>query len=220
MIARAIFGLTMGVAVIGGVLMASAGRWDHPWLWAYTAGWGLYAVVSATVAYRYNPELIAERMKPPSDHDRLTRKLALSPMLGHLVVAGLDVGRFGWSSVGLTGHLLGFAALTAGWGLVAWTFGVNKFASSAVRIQEDREHRVVEHGPYAIVRHPMYLGVLLTAIGSGPAVGSWWAGLAILPVIPIFIRRTRLEDRLLHEELPGYPEYAKRTRWRIIPGVY
>jgi len=219
-IVRAVVALGMGIAVIGGVLMVSAGRWDLPWLWAYTAGWGLYAVVSAGVALRYNPELVAERMGPPSDRDRLTRMLALPPMLGHLVVAGLDVGRFGWSSVSLPIHLLGFAALTAGWGFVAWTFATNTFASSAVRIQEDRGQRVVEHGPYAIVRHPMYLGVLLTAIGSGPAVGSWWAGLVVLPIIPIFIRRTRLEDRLLHDELPGYRDYAQRTRWKVVPGLY
>ena len=220
MIARAVAALAAGVVVIGGILMASAGTWSDPWLWAYTAGWGLYAMVSAGVALRNNPELVAERMKPPSDRDRLTRKLALPPMLAHLVVAGLDVGRFGWSSVGVPLHVLGFVALTAGWAFVAWTFGTNTYASSAVRIQDDRGHRVVEHGPYAIVRHPMYLGVLLTAIGSGPAVGSWWAGLVLLPIIPIFIRRTRLEDRLLHEELPGYREYAQRTRWRIVPGVY
>lgn len=220
MIARAIAALTAAVVFIGGILMLSAGTWTDPWLWAYSAGWGVYAMVSAGVALRFNPELIAERMKPPSDRDRLTRRLALPPMLAHLVVAGLDVGRFGWSSVSVPIHVLGFVVLTAGWAFVAWTFATNTYASSAVRIQDDRGHRVVEHGPYAIVRHPMYLGVLLTAIASGPAVGSWWAGLVILPIIPIFIRRTRLEDRLLHEELPGYREYAQRTRWRVIPGVY
>ena len=169
---------------------------------------------------RFNPELIAERMKPPSDRDRLTRLLAAPPMLAHLVVGGLDVGRYQWSSVGVPIKLLGFVVLTAGWAFVAWTFATTTFASSAVRIQTDRDQQVVEHGPYAIVRHPMYLGVLLTALGSGPAMGSWWAALVLLPIVPIFIRRTRLEDRMLHEELPGYRDYAKRTRWRIVPGLY
>ena len=114
----------------------------------------------------------------------------------------------------------GFGLLGLGWAWIAWTFATNRFASSAVRIQGDRGHAVVDRGPYAHVRHPMYLGVLLTALGSGPAVGSLWAGLMLAPLVPIFIRRTQVEDRMLHDELEGYAAYAGRTRWKLVPGVY
>ena len=162
---------------------------------------------------------MAERMKPPSDRDRLTRRLAVGPCLAHLVVAGLDA-RYGWSSMPVTLRLLGFASMTLAWSLIAWTFATNRFASSAVRIQTERNHEVITTGPYAIVRHPMYLGVFLTVLGSPLALGSWWALLVVSPVALIFVRRTRLEDRMLHDELPGYAEYARRTRYRIVPGIF
>ena len=66
----------------------------------------------------------------------------------------------------------------------------------------------------------MYFAVLLYGIGSGPALGSWWAMLALLPVLIVFVRRTLVEDRMLHEELPGYEAYARRVRFRVIPGLF
>ncbi len=213
------FNLT-GIGVFAALLFGAAGRVDLPWLWAYLAVWSLYIGGSSMLAWRINPDLVAERMRPPSDRDRLTRLLAIGPGLGHLVVAGLDVGRFGWSHVGPGAHVAGLLAVAAGMTFVGWTFVTNRFASSAVRIQSERGHTVVDTGPYALVRHPMYLGVFLVALGSGPALGSWWAALVIAPIIPIFVRRTRLEDRMLHQELAGYPEYAARTRWRVVPWIF
>jgi protein-S-isoprenylcysteine O-methyltransferase Ste14 len=177
-------------------------------------------VIASELALRRHPDLVQERMRPPDDRDRLTRRLALVPGIGHLVVAGLDVGRFGWSSVGVAVHVAGLVALALGMFFIGWTFATNRFASSAVRIQDERGHTVVSTGPYAVVRHPMYLGVLLAVLGSGFALGSWWAALVVSPIVPIFLRRTWLEDRMLHAELAGYPDYALRTRWRVLPGVF
>ena len=207
------------VVGFGALLFGGAGRLDLPWLWAYLVGWALYAGVSSGLSVWLNPTLMAERMKPPSDRDRLTRRLAVGPCLAHLVVAGLDA-RYGWSSMPVTLRLLGFASMTLAWSLIAWTFATNRFASSAVRIQTERNHEVITTGPYAIVRHHMYLGVFLTVLGSPLALGSWWALLVVSPVALIFVRRTRLEDRMLHDELPGYAEYARRTRYRIVPGIF
>jgi protein-S-isoprenylcysteine O-methyltransferase Ste14 len=120
----------------------------------------------------------------------------------------------------LPAHLVGFALLSAGWGFIAWVFVSNRFASSAVRIQDDRGQTVITTGPYARVRHPMYLGMLLIVAGAGPAVGSWWAGVTLLPIVPIFVRRTLIEDRMLHAELDGYRQYARRTRWKVVPGLF
>jgi protein-S-isoprenylcysteine O-methyltransferase Ste14 len=210
----------VAIAAFGVILFGSAGRVDLPWVWGYLALWLVYLVAAIEVALRLNPDLVRERMKPPSDREPLTRRLAVVPGIGHLVVAGLDVGRFGWSSIGPAIHTAGFVALAAGMALIGWTFAANRFASSAVRIQDERGQTVVSTGPYALVRHPMYLGVLLMTLGSGPALGSWWALLVVSPIVPIFVRRTRIEDRMLHEELPGYAEYARSTRWRIVPGVF
>ncbi len=218
--------------IIGALLFVAAGRVDVPAFWAYPVlVWGMAATIY-TLAWRRHPGLVRERFKPPNDRDRATRRIAL-PLMGahyvlaaldvgraHYVLAALDVGRFGWSHVPVALQLLGFGLVTAGLGFVGWTLVTNPFASSAVRIQKERDHHVITTGPYAIVRHPMYLGVFLFGLGSSWALGSWWAGLCLVPVLTIFVRRTLLEDRMLKAELEGYGEYAARVRSRILPGVF
>jgi protein-S-isoprenylcysteine O-methyltransferase Ste14 len=211
--------LLMGATVLA-LLLGSAGRWNVPAFFAYAALLSLSAASIQAVALLRHPDLVAERLKPPSDRDRATRRIATPLMLGHYVLAGLDVGRFGWSAVATAAQIAGFLLVAAGMFLVGWTLQANRFASSAVRIQHDRGQQVITSGPYAIVRHPMYLGVFLFALGSGPALGSWWSSLPLLPVILVFIRRTLFEDRMLHAELPGYPAYASQVRWRILPGLF
>ena len=199
-----------------GMLLGSAGRWDLPWFFVYTA----LMWVSAGIIYTRAPrELVKERMKPPSDRDPQSRRIALPLMVGHYVLAGLDV-RFGWSSVPLAIRLVGLALVAAAMGQVGWTLLENPFASSAVRVQEDRDQQVIQTGPYALVRHPMYLGVFLFCSGSGLALGSWWSVLALVPILPVFVRRTLLEDRMLQAELVGYRAYAEKVRWRLLPGLF
>jgi protein-S-isoprenylcysteine O-methyltransferase Ste14 len=206
--------------LVGLCLFLAAGRVDVPAFWLYAAFlWG-NAAATYGVLGRRSPGLVAERMRPPSDRDRATRLVSMLAMLGHFVVAGLDVGRFGWSAVPLAAQVAGFALVALGFGLVDWTLLSNPFASSAVRIQREREHAVISSGPYALVRHPMYLGVFLVCLGSGPALGSLWASLVLLPVVAAFVRRTAVEDRMLHEELPGYRDYAGRVRWRVAWGIF
>jgi protein-S-isoprenylcysteine O-methyltransferase Ste14 len=198
------------------LLLVSAGRWNVPWFYFYTGlVWGSAGLIN-TMAPR---ELVRERMKPPSDRDAQSRRIALPLMIGHYVLAGLGV-RFGWTPVPLAVRVTGLALVAAGMGFVGWTLLENPFASSAVRVQEDRGHRVITSGPYALVRHPMYFGVVLFSLGSGPALGSWWSALPILAILPVFVRRTLLEDRMLRDELPGYQAYAQKVRWRVIPGVF
>jgi protein-S-isoprenylcysteine O-methyltransferase Ste14 len=88
------------------------------------------------------------------------------------------------------------------------------------RIQEDRNHRVVAKGPYRIVRHPMYAGVILGVLGLPLALGSWWALIPAGLLSGLFVVRTALEDQMLLRQLPGYAEYAQRTRHRLLPGIW
>lgn len=212
-------GLPM-VGVLGAMLFGGAGTFAVPAFWAYLAI--LLVTFGATYAVleRTQPELVKERFGPPSDRDRGTRRWIALPLTAHYVIAGIDVGRVHWTSVPFAAQVVGFVLFTAGFGMASWTLFSNPFASSAVRIQNEREQRVISTGPYAIVRHPMYFGVVLCVLGSGLALGSWIATLLALPVIPIFVRRTNVEDRMLQEELPGYAEYTKKTRWKIVPGIY
>jgi protein-S-isoprenylcysteine O-methyltransferase Ste14 len=208
--------LALFVAV---VLMLAAGRLDVPAFWAYPSLLWLLSGGVYTFVQRRDPALVRERMKPPSDRDRTTRRVVVPLAVLHYAIAGLAVGRFG-HTVPAWVQVLGFALVAAGLLLTGWTLVANPFASSAVRIQGERGQTVIDTGPYAIVRHPMYLSVLLFCLGSGPALGSWWSSLALVPVLAVFVRRTRLEDRMLHDELPGYAAYARRVRSRVLPGIF
>jgi protein-S-isoprenylcysteine O-methyltransferase Ste14 len=89
-----------------------------------------------------------------------------------------------------------------------------------VRIQADRGHAVVDSGPYALVRHPLYVGAVLMFTGVALALGSWWALFPVGMVVVILLVRTALEDRTLRNELPGYQAYAQRVRYKLIPGIW
>ena len=104
--------------------------------------------------------------------------------------------------------------------LFTWAMSANKFFSTSVRIQTDREHRVAESGPYARVRHPGYTGYILFTIATPMILGSLWALIPAGVTLVLFVIRTILEDRTLQNELDGYGEYAARVKYRLIPGIY
>ena len=116
--------------------------------------------------------------------------------------------------------VVGYVLFLIGNAGTIWVFRVNKFAEPAARIQADRSHAVVDSGPYAIVRHPMYAVTFFICLGLPLALGSYWAfvpsGLAYL----LLVLRTTMEDRMLHAGLAGYREYAQRVRYRLVPGVW
>ena len=103
---------------------------------------------------------------------------------------------------------------------LTWAEAVNKFFEPTVRIQTDRGHRVIDTGPYAIVRHPGYVSGFLVFIGMPLCLGSLWALIPAVLVCLLLVVRTIWEDQTLREELAGYEEYAQRVRYRLIPGVW
>jgi protein-S-isoprenylcysteine O-methyltransferase Ste14 len=100
------------------------------------------------------------------------------------------------------------------------TMRANTFASPVVKSQAARGHRVVSHGPYAVVRHPMYGGALLLIAGIPLLLGSWWGLVLALVIVLLLAVRAVMEERTLMAELPGYTDYAARVRYRMIPGVW
>ncbi len=104
--------------------------------------------------------------------------------------------------------------------LFAWSMGVNPFFEKTVRIQSDRGHRVIDTGPYAVVRHPGYLGFSGWCLSTPLLLGSWWAFVPALLSVAGLLLRTVLEDRTLQRELEGYAAYAQRVRHRLLPGVW
>jgi protein-S-isoprenylcysteine O-methyltransferase Ste14 len=116
--------------------------------------------------------------------------------------------------------VVGYALLAIGMFISAWAGSVNKFAEPTVRIQTDRGHKVIDTGPYAIVRHPGYVAAFFLFSGIALALGSLWALIPAAVASLLLVVRTQLEDRTLQNELEGYKEYAKRVGYRLIPGIW
>jgi protein-S-isoprenylcysteine O-methyltransferase Ste14 len=108
----------------------------------------------------------------------------------------------------------------AGDALLLWTMVMNPFLEKVVRVQTDRGHRVITTGPYAIVRHPMYLAITLMFLAIPLTLGSAWTFAPVAAMTLLLMIRTRSEERLLRRDLSGYEDYMTKTRWRILPGIW
>ncbi len=163
----------------------------------------------------------AEKARGVKPWDKVLAPLmALSVSFPIFIVAGLD-HRYAWSPMFSTGlNLLGLALIAIGYAFAAWALAENRFFSGMVRIQSDRGHVVCDSGPYRIVRHPGYAGNLLPLPGLVLALGSAWTLIPAAVALVIVVIRTALEDRTLQDELPGYREYARHVRYRLMPGIY
>ena len=207
--------------ILAVILFISAGRLDWMWAWAYL-GVGVGILIINVLVMP--PELIAERGRTDKKDikvwDRVLTTLIILPTLGMPIIAGLDE-RFGWSpQLALAVHLIGLAFIALGQGLFTWAMVSNKFFSTSVRIQMDRDHTVATGGPYQYVRHPGYVGYIVSLFATAVALGSLWALIPAGLTMCLFIVRTALEDKTLQEELDDYRDYATRVRYRLLPGVW
>src|SRR4051794_8535343 len=189
--------------VVAATLFASAGRIDLPWFWAVLA---VHSALLAVGMSSIDPDLRKERLKPgPGGQDRYLRLIAIPFLLAHLIVAGLDVGRFHWSRPMPTGlQALALIGYTAGMALAVCAMLANRFFSPVVRIQHERGHTLVTSGPYRLVRHPGYVGAILASACGGFALGSWWSLVPLGTLAVLFLRRTAVGGRVLRAGLRGY----------------
>jgi protein-S-isoprenylcysteine O-methyltransferase Ste14 len=180
-------------------------------------------ILSYTV-FRIDSELLKERSGPgegTKNWDKAILGLSFLITISMYITAGLDSGRYHWSpDFHWSLYLLGIVLTISGQLLFLIAQKQNKFFSSTVRIQTNREHIVCETGLYKIVRHPAYLGSIIQSIGFPLLFGSLWSIIPICLMIILLITRTYLEDRTLKNELKGYPEYSDKTRYKIIPYVW
>lgn len=216
--------LTAFFLLLGGALFLSAGRLDWTAGWAFLIIYLAYILGSTLWMHRNDPGLLAERANAERGKvrpvERLFFVLARVGAIALYVTAGLDAGRFGWSNVPAGLRVLGWVMGLVGAYMIFWVMRTNTFASAVVRLQSDRGHRVVEDGPYRFVRHPMYVGNLSLFLGLPLLLGSWWAFLPAVALALTFVFRAAMEDHFLHKNLAGYAEFATRTRYRLIPGVW
>jgi protein-S-isoprenylcysteine O-methyltransferase Ste14 len=214
---------SLGTFVFFAILFISAGRICY-WPGLIYVAIALVMMVLNYTVLRIDADLIKERSKPGENTKKWDKNilgLSFLSTLAMYVIAGLDSGRYHWSpGFPWSLVLLGSVMTASGQLLFLVAQKQNKFFSSTVRIQTEREHTVCDTGLYRIVRHPAYLGSLIQALGFPLLFGSLWSILPVGVLILLFIIRTNLEDKTLKNELKGYTEYADKTRYRLIPTIW
>jgi protein-S-isoprenylcysteine O-methyltransferase Ste14 len=215
----------LSLVVMGAILFLAAGdlRWPQGWIFLVEIGASSFAV--SIWLLRHDPALLASRLAPPLQRDqeqwdRIFMAVLLVAFVAWMALIGLDARRFRWSAVPVWSQVLG-ASLIALCMILCWqVFRFNTFAAPQVKIQPGRAQQVITEGPYRFVRHPMYAGGSLLFIGTPLLLGSWY-GLLAAPILIVAVStRIVAEERMLRRELVGYDDYAKRVRYRLLPGLW
>lgn len=223
---RAVIAFAAYVLLLPAVIFLAAGTLHWPMGWVYYGLTVAAALVSRAIVALVHPDLLAERGQSQRAEDVKSWDRPLSLLVGLLVplvvliVSGLDK-RWSWSPL-LSSWVapVALALFILSYTFSTWAMVTNRFFSGVVRIQKDRGHHVVDSGPYRIVRHPGYAGGVVAMIATPLLLGSLWALVPAVAYVVLIVVRTVLEDRTLQEELPGYRDYAQRTRYRLLPGLW
>lgn len=213
------------VLFFSALLFGAAGTVRWPAAWAYLLLFVTGAFWLSLWLARRDPALLAERLKSPVQKgqpfwDKFFILFMTVAWCGWLVLMGLDAVRYRWSVMPLWLQGAGAAMVILSFWMIGRVFRENPFLVAVVRIQSERGQTVVSTGPYVIVRHPLYVSMLIYLPATALVLGSW-AGLAGSAVfVGALVFRTAMEDRELHRGLAGYPEYAARVRYRLIPLIW
>jgi protein-S-isoprenylcysteine O-methyltransferase Ste14 len=205
-------------------LFGAAGRWNWTRGWIFVALYLGGMTALGLIVRRAQPDLLAARSnwrrKDTKPFDKVFLAIFLPLTMLQPAIAGLDAERFHWSTLPGWALYVGIVLFLPSMVLMAWAMAVNRHAETTVRIQTDRGHAVVTSGPYRFVRHPMYDGAILLYVASALVLGSLWALVLAGIIAAALVVRTALEDRTLRRELPGYEDFASRTRYRLVPGLW
>ncbi|MDH4272494.1 MAG: isoprenylcysteine carboxylmethyltransferase family protein [Candidatus Aminicenantes bacterium] len=205
--------------ILGLIFFWPAGTFRFWQAWVYVAI--LFIPMLGVFAYfiRRDPELLERRMKAKEKERRQKTIIGLSSLvfIGIYLLPGFD-RRYGWSSVPVIVVVAADIIILGGYGLFVRVLKENRYASRIVEVAEKQP--VIMTGPYAVVRHPMYVAVGIIYVLSPLALGSYWAMLPALLVILVLVARISNEEKVLIRELSEYREYMQRVRYRLIPGIW
>jgi protein-S-isoprenylcysteine O-methyltransferase Ste14 len=198
------------------------------WTLEYWRGWLFFAVFSASIilvtAYflKADPALVERRLKAGAAAETRRSQKVIQALAGVLffltVLLPVLDHRFGGLPVPAAVSALGNLLVVLGFVVIFFVFKANSYTSGVVEVGKGQE--VISTGPYAIVRHPMYSGALLMFLGMPPALGSWRGLLLLVPLTGLLVWRLVDEEKFLEEELPGYREYRRKVRYRLVPWIY
>lgn len=211
--------LLIVVLALGAMFFLPAGTLRYWEAWLYMAVLLIPMIFAMRYFLKYEPEFLERRMRMREKEAQQRKIINLSWIwfLLAFILPGLD-DRFGWSNVPVAVVLLADLVVLIGYGIILRVFRENRYASRVVEVAQGQ--KVINTGPYAVVRHPMYVGTLLMYLASPVALGSWWALLPALLIVPILVARIVNEEAVLVRELPGYEEYKQQTRYRLIPAIW
>lgn len=209
------------VAVTIILFFAPAGTLKFWQAWVYV--FVMAAASAMIVAYlrQKDPKLLERRARGPGAEKEMSQKLlhlfAILVFAGAVVLSSYD-HRFSWSHVPLFVEIAGYALVTLGFCIYFVVFRENTFGGATIEVVSDQ--RVITTGPYAIVRHPMYSGLLVLLFGTPLALGSWWGLLMLVPMALVVASRIRYEERFLTTNLPGYTDFCRKVRYRVLPLIW
>ncbi len=225
MIAKLVLQTVVVYAITAALLFGAAGTWRWPQAWAFIIEMTATGIALGLWLARYDPGLLAERMSSPLQRGQAAGDKVLMLCLvvawpAWLALMALDAVRLRLSHLPAWTQGLGALLILAAMYAFYRTFRENSFAAPVVKIQKERGQTVVTTGPYGLVRHPMYAGGSLLFFGIPLLLGSGF-GLALAPIwLVLLALRIPLEERVLRQNLDGYDDYARRVRWRLLPGIW
>ena len=208
------------------VFFFTAGDWKWGWGWVFYILLAMFLTAHPLLLIPINPQLLAERARGTQTADTKHWDRILTMIGGGILPFGSQLlgaldHRFVWTiPLPVDLHILAAAVTIIGFALFLWAMVSNAFFTEGVRIQTERGHTVCESGAYRFVRHPGYVGSILSIFGTPLILGSLWALIPAVAGGAAFIVRTTLEDRTLQLELKGYAAYAARVRYRLVPGLF
>ena len=222
---KALLSVLLLAVVMGGVIFLTAGHWtieDYWQGWVYLLVFTVTSLLTTIYLIRNDPELLKRRMRGgPTAEKRASQRVIMLftslAFIGLLVVPALD-RRFGWSTVPIYAVIAGDVLVAVGFYFIFLVYRVNTYTSATIEVAADQ--KVIDSGPYALVRHPMYASALLYLLGTPLALGSYWGLLIFVALVPLLIWRLFDEEKMLTRELEGYTQYKQRVRYRLVPRVW
>ncbi|MGY4649240.1 methyltransferase family protein [Mycobacterium sp. URHB0021] len=219
---RAVLTTVIGLAAFLLMVFWPAGTFDYWRGWAFIAVFAAATTIPSIYLAATNPEALKRRMQAgPAAESRPLQKviitIAFVSIVAMIVVSALDF-RFGWSSVPAAVSVFGDVLVGVGLLIAMITTIQNGYAAANINVESDQ--KVVSTGVYSVVRHPMYFGNVVLMIGTPLALGSYWGLLFVIPGLAVLATRIIDEEKLLSQELAGYPDYAQRVHYRLVPYVW
>jgi len=213
--------LLLGV-IMGVVIFVAAGTLNYWQAWVYLLIFTGISFLTTIYLIKNDPELLKRRLRGgPTAETRTSQRVIMAftslGFIGLLVVPGLD-RRFEWSRVPVYEVIVGDTLVAIGFYFIFLVYKENTYTSATIEIAADQ--KVIDSGPYALVRHPMYASALLYLLGTPLSLGSYWGLVPFVVIVPFLLWRIFDEEKMLIGELAGYDKYHRRVRYRLIPGLW